>query len=157
AVLERLYGLQQVTLAHDDGQKEPFLFVPPRVILEPAPIREAVKAVGDGWVETDSGRREGWVYVAAGGWCGQFLAGLEVQGKAGAAFSFRGEREGRIRPFAHSRQSIAFVRDAGQTYFSDGTAEREYHEGHDRETLARAAELGLTEEPIERYWGRRPY
>src|SRR5438477_414520 len=74
----------------------------------------------------------------------------------GAALVVAGEREGRIRPLGPGRQALAFVRDAGSTYFSDGTAERAYTAEHDRATLARAAAQGLTE-PVQRYWGRRPY
>jgi hypothetical protein len=156
-VLGRLYGIAHVTLTHDDGRKEVFLSVPPRLILEPAPVRQPVTAVGDGWVEAAGRRHEGWVYVAAGVWAGQFLAGLSVQGKAGAAFVFPGEGAGRIRPLAPGRQAIAFARDPGTTYFGDGTAEREYTPGHDQVTLARAAALGLTGLPRDRLWGRRPY
>jgi glycine/D-amino acid oxidase-like deaminating enzyme len=156
-LLDRLYGVRHVSLTHDDGRQETFLFVPPRVILEPAPVRQQVTAVGDGWLEAGGRRYEGWVYVAAGVWCEQFLPGLGVYGKAGSAFVFAGERPGRIRPVARGRQAIAFVRDEGTTHFSDGTAEREHTPDHDRETLARAAALGLTDEPIRRYWGRRPY
>jgi hypothetical protein len=155
-LLGQLYGIEHVTLTHDDGRKEGFLFVPPRAILEPAPLRQAATAVGDGWLEAGGRRYEGWVYVAAGVWAGHFLDGLDVKGKAGAAFVFAGEREGRIRPLAPGRQAVAFPRDPGTTYFSDGTAEREYTPEHDHQTLARAAALGLTG-PRERLWGRRPY
>ena len=55
------------------------------------------------------------------------------------------------------RQAIAFVRDPGTTFFSDGTAERDYTPEHDRQTLGRAARMGLTGEPVGRFWGRRPY
>ncbi|HZT82181.1 MAG TPA: FAD/NAD(P)-binding protein [Gemmataceae bacterium] len=156
-VLDRLYGLRHLTLTHDDGTRETFLFVPPSAILEPTPVREAVTTVGDGWLEAGGRRQEGWVYVAAGVWCEQFLPGLGVYGKAGAAFRFAGERVGRMRSLAPSRQAIAFVRDPGNTYFSDGTAERDYTPVHDRQTLDRAAAMGLTEAPVERFWGRRPY
>jgi hypothetical protein len=155
-LLERLYGISHVTLAHDDGSAEGVLFVPPRAILEPAPIRQQVTAVGDGWLEAGGRRYEGWVYVAAGVWCEALLPGLGVYGKAGAAFAFPGETPGRVRPLAPGRQAVAFVRDPGTTHFSDGTAEREYTPEHDRQTLARAAALGLTG-PIKRYWGQRPY
>ena len=156
-VLEQLYGIRNVTLKHDGGEKEGFLFVPPTLILDRAFIREQVTAVGDGWLEAGGQRFEGWVYIAAGIWCEQFHPHLGITGKAGAAFTFHGEREGRIRPLAPGRQAIAFVRDAGKTYFSDGTAEREYKDDRDRQTLANAAVLGLTEQPVERYWGYRPY
>jgi hypothetical protein len=96
------------------------------------------------------------VYVAAGVWSAAFLPGLGVYGKSGAAFAFEGEAEGRIRPLGPGRQAVAFVRDPGTTHFSDGSAEREYTAEHDRQTLARAAGMGLTG-PIQRYWGRRPY
>lgn len=156
-LLDRLYGLRHVTLTHDDGRKEALHFVPPATILEPAPVRQQIAAVGDGWLEAGGRRYEGWVYLAAGVWCAQFLPGLSVYGKAGAAFVFRGEREGRMRPVSASRQAIAFVRDPGTTYFSDGTAEREYAPEQDRQTLDRAASMGLTEEPMARLWGYRPY
>jgi hypothetical protein len=155
-LLDRLYGLRKASLAHDDGSTEELLFVPPGTIMEASPIREEVTAVGDGWVETRGKRLEGWVYVAAGIWCGRFLPGLSIHGRAGASFAFPGERQGRIQPLARGRQAIAFVRDRGQTYFSDGTAARDYSSEHERETLARAAEMCLTQ-PSERFWGQRPY
>jgi glycine/D-amino acid oxidase-like deaminating enzyme len=156
-VLERLYGVRHMTLRNDDNRAESFLFVPPTVVLERTPVRELVTAVGDGWVEAGGRRYQGWVYVAAGVWCGQFLSGLEVQGRAGAAFAFPGERPGRIHPLSPGRQAISFVRDAGRTHFSDGTADADYGDHHDRQTLAHAAALGLTDPPLERMWGRRPY
>jgi len=155
--LDQLYGLRHVDLKYDDSRTEPFLFVPPTVILERDPIREAVTAVGDGWLEAAGVRHEGWIYVAAGVWCEALHSGLGVYGKAGASLVFAGEREGRIQPIAHGHQAIAFARDAGTTFFSDGTAERDYMPTHDQESLARAAKLGLTEPPIKRLWGRRPY
>lgn len=156
-VLEQLYGIRSVQLTHDDGSTEPFLFVPPSAILETNPVRQAVTSVGDGWLEAGGRRYEGWVYIAAGVWCGTLAPGLEVHSKAGSSFLFAGEREGRIRSVASGRQAIAFVRDAGTTFCSDGTAQREHTPDHDRLTLERAAALGLTEPPIQRLWGRRPY
>jgi glycine/D-amino acid oxidase-like deaminating enzyme len=156
-VLERLYGIGTVILAHEDGTREPFLFVPPAAILEPAPQRHQVTAVGDGWLEAGGRRYEGWVYIAAGVWSDRFLPELQVHGKAGAAFLFPGERPGCIHPLDRSRQAIAFVRNAGTTYFCDGTAERQYSDVHEWQTLDRAAEMALTEKPVERLWGRRPY
>jgi glycine/D-amino acid oxidase-like deaminating enzyme len=155
-LLDQLYGIGCVTLTHDDGTLEAFQFVPPRAILEPTPICEKVTAVGDGWLEASGRRHEGWVYVAAGIWCEQFLPGLGVSGKAGAAYVFAGERAGRIRPLASGGQAVSFVRDPGTTHFSDGTAERLYTAEHDRRTLAVAGELGLAG-PLRRYWGQRPY
>jgi len=155
-LLDRLYGVRHVHLAHDDGTKEALLFVPPSAILEQAPDRHLVTSVGDGWLEAGGRRYEGWIYVAGGVWCEQFLPGLGVYGKAGSSFLFEGEREGRIRPVAPGRQAIAFVRDQGSTYFSDGTAERNCTPEHEQDTLRRAAELGLTDEPIARHWGIRP-
>jgi glycine/D-amino acid oxidase-like deaminating enzyme len=156
-LLERLYGVRHVSLAHEDGSQEALLFVPPRVILEPAPVRQPVTAVGDGWLEAGGRRHEGWVYVAAGVWCEQFLPGLGVYSRAGASFVFPGEREGRVRAVDRGRQALAFVRDPGTTYFSDGTAERDYTPEHDRQTLGRAAQMGLAGEPAARFCGRRPY
>ncbi len=156
-VLDQLFGIRHVTLAHDDGRTEAFQCVPPTVILEPSPVSEAVTSVGDGWLEAGSRRYEGWVYIAAGVWSGQLVPGLSVRGKAGSALVFPGEREGRIRPIARGRQAIAFVRDPGSTHFSDGTAEEGYTPEHDRQTRERAAALGLTEMPLRRYWGYRPY
>ncbi len=156
-LLDRLYGVRTVSLARDDGGREVLHFVPPSAILEPAPVRERVTAVGDGWLEAEGRRHEGWVYVAAGLWSGQFLPGLGLYGRAGSAFVFAGEREGRMRVLSTGRQAVAFVRDPGTTYFSDGTAEREHDEGHDRQTLERAAAMGLTDAPLARLWGCRPY
>lgn len=156
-VLDQLYGLRHIDLTHDDGSQETFLFVPPSAILEPAPVRHQVTAVGDGWLEAGGERHEGWIYVAAGVWCAEFHPGLQITGKAGASFVFAGEREGRLRSIARGRQAIAFVRDAGTTFFSDGTAETDYTPDHDRHTLERAAALGLGDAPIVRHWGRRPY
>ena len=155
-LLEKLYPLESVCLTCDDGSQETLLFLPPRLVLEPHPLRQRVTSVGDGWLEADGRRYEGWVYVAAGIWCRQFVPHLPVQSKAGAAFAFPGEREGRLHQFAPRRQAIVFVRDPGTTYFSDGTAEPAYEPKHDRQTLARAAQMGLTE-PIARCWGCRPY
>ncbi len=155
-VLERLYGVEQVSLRRDDGGLEQLSFVPPAVILEAAPIRQAVTAIGDGWLEAAGVRHEGWVYIAAGVWCNQFLPSLSVYAKAGSAFLFEGENAGRIREFARSRQAVAFVRDPATTYFSDGTAEPEYTPEHDRQTLRRAADFSLAN-PIKRLWGLRPY
>ncbi len=155
-LLERLYEIRHVAFTRDDGGQESLLCVPPSAVLESAPIREGVTAVGDGWLEAGGRRYEGAVYITAGVWSGAFLSGLEVHGKAGAAFLFAGEREGRLRWLARGRQVLAFVRDAGTTYFSDGTAERDYTPEHDRQTLAQAAVMGLTA-PIRRLWGIRPY
>jgi glycine/D-amino acid oxidase-like deaminating enzyme len=160
-VLERLYEVRSVPLTHDDGTIETLLCVPPTAILEPNPVRQAVTAVGDGWLESGGRRHEGCVYVAAGVWCEQFLPalgvyGLGVYGKAGSSFVFAGDRPGRIRPVGHGRQAIAFVRDPGTTHFSDGTAERNYTDSHDRATLERAAALGL-DRPLQRFHGERPY
>lgn len=155
-LLDRLYPIYSLLLNHDSGATESLLFIPPSAILEPQPIRREITAIGDGWLEAEGRRYSGWVYIAAGIWSGQFLPGLEVYGKAGAAFQFAGESAGRIRQTADGRQCIAFVRDCGTTYFSDGTAERDYSEEHDRLSLGRAAEMGLTE-PSSRLWGQRPY
>jgi hypothetical protein len=156
-ILDRLYGLRRVELADDSGGTATLYWIHPTLILEKAPVRQQVTAVGDGWLEAGGERHEGCVYVAAGVWCNRFLPGLPVYGKAGAAFDFAGERPGRIRPIAAGRQAIAFVRDAGGTYFSDGTAEREYTDEHDRLSLARAADLGLIDATLHRWRGWRPY
>src|SRR5688572_14853937 len=37
-VLEKLFGIRNVQLTHDDGTRESFLFVPPTAILESKPI-----------------------------------------------------------------------------------------------------------------------
>lgn len=156
-VLDQLYGIRRVDLTHDDGTTETFLCVPPTVILERDPIRELVTALGDGWLEAGGRRYEGFVYVAAGIWCERLVSDVSVYGKAGSAFVFTGERAGQIRQIGAGRQAIAFVRDAGTTHFSDGTAEREYRDEHEEQTLERAAALGLTDTPIRRYHGYRPY
>jgi glycine/D-amino acid oxidase-like deaminating enzyme len=155
-LLERLYNVRSLALTRDDGGKEPLLFVPPSAILEPTPIRQHVSAIGDGWLEADGQRYEGWIYIAAGVWSAQFLPGLEVIGKAGAAFLFPGEREGRIRQFESRRHALAFVRDPDTTYFNDGTAERIYTPEHESHSLRRAEEMGLSE-ACARWWGQRPY
>lgn len=161
-LLEQLYPIRSILLPHDRSDvgfardKASLLFIPPSVILEPTPIRQEVTAVGDGWLEAEGQRHEGWIYIAAGIWSSKFLPGLEVRGKAGAAFLFLGERDGQIRQTAERRQCLAFVRDRGSTYFNDGTAESEYTEEHDRQSLSRAVEMGLVE-PIARLWGQRPY
>jgi glycine/D-amino acid oxidase-like deaminating enzyme len=155
-LLDQLFNLRHISLKRDDGSSESLLFIPPSDILELNPIRQQVTLVGDGWLEAGGERYEGWVYVAAGVWSARFLPGLEVYVKAGAAFIFSGEKEGRIRQAEPRRQCIAFVRDVGTTYFSDGMAERDYTGEHDRLSLTRAAEMGLTG-PIERLEGNRPY
>ena len=178
AVLESLYPVRDIDFERSDGGRQTIRFVSPAAILEPAPIRETVTAVGDGWLTTESGRYEGIVYVAAGIWSRRFAPDLDVVGKAGAAFRFAGEcparlcvdeRRGLSPPETRSdstfpvgikptaRQSaLAFVREAGATYFNDGTAEIDYAAEHERRSLERAQTLGLTV-PIERLWGIRPY
>jgi hypothetical protein len=156
-LLEQLYGVRTVVLTRDDGGKESLLCVPPAAVMEPAPIRRRVTSVGDGWLEAEGERFEGRVYVAAGVWSREFFPAVEVYGKAGASFAFEGEREGRIQAVGPGRHALAFVRDPGSTYFSDGTAEREYTPEHDLQTLRRAAVLGLTQDAIRRCLGWRPY
>jgi hypothetical protein len=156
-LLDQLFGIRHVCLTHEDGSTEDFLFVPPTAVLEPSPVRRRVTAVGDGWLEAEGCCYEGWVYVAAGIWCEEFLPGLGVYGKAGAAFAFSGDRAGKVTALGHGRQAVAFVRDPGWTHFSDGTAERHYTAEHDRQSLERAGRMGLSGEPAARYWGYRPY
>jgi hypothetical protein len=155
-LLDQLYGIRHVCLRNEHDAVETLQFVPPTAILEPAPVRQAVTAWGDGWIEAGGHRYEGWVYLAAGIWCQHFVSGLGIYGKAGAAFVFPGERPGRILPIERGHQALAFVRNPGFTYFSDGTAERDYTKDHDRQTLARAAAQGLVQ-PVQRLWGWRPY
>lgn len=156
-ILDTLFGIQGLSLTHDDQSSEEFLFVPPSLILESNPIQKEVTNVGDGWLEADGQRYEGFVYIAAGIWCQQFHSELNITGKAGAAFAFPGERTGRIQAISYGRQAIAFERDAGKTYFSDGTAEVDFTEQHEQQTLQRAKAIGLNTPPIERYFGYRPY
>jgi glycine/D-amino acid oxidase-like deaminating enzyme len=156
-LLEQLYEVRPVTLTVEGGLPQQLLFVPPAVLLEPAPMREHVTVVGDGWLEAGGQRYEGWVYIAAGIWCEAFLPGLGVYGKAGSALQFAGESRGRMRVVAPGRQSLAFVRDPGMTYFSDGTAERVYTAEHDLQTRERARAMGFLAEPSLRLWGQRPY
>src|ERR1700722_18892550 len=56
SLLDRLFGVRHVDLTHPDGARESLLFVPPSAILEPAPIRQAVTVVGDGWLEAGGTR-----------------------------------------------------------------------------------------------------
>jgi glycine/D-amino acid oxidase-like deaminating enzyme len=155
AVLESLYPVRDIVFERSDGGVETLRFVSPTAILEPAPIRETVSEVGDGWIMTESGRHEGIVYVAAGVWSRRFAADLEIVGKAGAAFRFAGETPARILE-GERRSSLAFVREPGATYFNDGTAELDFRSEHERRSLEQAAEMGLRE-PIDRLWGLRPY
>ena len=157
AVLTTLYPIREVILRRADGRAETLGCVPPRLILEPKPIRESVTAVGDGWLEANGQRHEGPVYIAAGIWATHFAPDLEIVGKAGAAFLFPGESPPRTMAFDKGRQALAFPRDAGFTYFNDGTAEREYRDEHDHASLERAAAMGTTDAPTERLWGVRPY
>ena len=98
-LLERLYGIRNVTFTNDDGRPDPLLFVPPSIILEPEPVRQRVSVVGDGWLEAGGQRYEGWVYVAAGAWSDDLVPGPGVYGKEGAAFVFSRESPPRIRPY----------------------------------------------------------
>lgn len=157
-LLERLYDVRSVSLMRADGTQDFFQFVSPRAILERSPIRERVTSVGDGWLEAGGRRYDGWVYVAAGIWSAEFIPDLELFGKGGASFVFAGERPGQIRAVTPGLQGLVFVRDPGTTHFSDGTAERSYNpDVHDCVTLERAATFGLTEPPMARLWGWRPY
>ena len=156
-ILDRLYGIRSVQLAHADEHVETYQWVSPTLILEKNPLRQLVTAVGDGWLEASGRRYEGWVYIAAGVWSGGFLSGLAVTGKAGSSFIFGGESPGRVQPLSRGRQAYAFVRDPGTTYFSDGTAERDFTPEHDLQSLRRAADLGLPDGPLRRIHGIRPY
>ncbi|HEX3315749.1 MAG TPA: FAD-dependent oxidoreductase [Gemmataceae bacterium] len=158
SVLEPLFLIRDVVFERSDGGCETIRFIPPAAILEAAPIRETVTEIGDGWLATESGRQEGLVYVAAGVWSRKFAPDLDIVGKAGTAFRFAGESAARISPGERSvRQSaLAFVREAGATYFNDGVAEVDYGPQHERQSLGRAASMGLTD-PIELLWGIRPY
>jgi hypothetical protein len=155
-LLERAYGIRSVIFTHDDGRPESLLFVPPAAVLEREPVRHRVTAVGDGWLEAGGRRHEGWVYVAAGAWSDDLVPGPGAYAREGAAFVFAGEHPPRLRQAGPRHQALAFSRDPGLTYFSDGTAERDYTPEHDRHTLCRAAEMGLTG-PVQRLAGRRPY
>lgn len=156
-LLDRLFGIETIHLSNESGVPHPFLFVPPRRILEANPVRANVTAIGDGWLEANGVRHEGFVYVAAGVWSATFDSGLQATGKAGAAFLFAGESPGRIHDLAYGKQALAFPRDPGVTYFSDGTAEETYTTEHDDLTLRRAADLGLKSMPVQRLYGIRPY
>jgi hypothetical protein len=157
-LLERLYSLRSVRVIREDGSAEALQFVPPSAVLEATPLRQCVTHVGDGWLEAGGRRYEGWVYIAAGVWSEEFLPGLGVYGKAGAAFVFPGAvTVARMNALSRGRQALAFERDPGTTYFSDGSAEREYTEEHEWKTLAEAAALDLTDRPLRRLWGVRPY
>ncbi len=156
-ILDQLYGIQQASLTHPDGAKEKFLWVPPAAILEAAPVPHLVTALGDGWLEAGGQRHEGPLYIAAGIWCARLVPGLQVTGKAGSAFLFAGERDGRIHNVAYGRQAIAFAREPGLTWFGDGTAEQNYTAEHERLSLARAAALGLVAPPVRCLHGVRPY
>jgi glycine/D-amino acid oxidase-like deaminating enzyme len=156
-LLEALYGVQTVALTRETGEKEYFGFVTPNQILELHPVRQQVTAVGDGWLEAGACRYTGWVYVAAGIWCREFFPQLALGARTGAAFWFAGERPGQVRQVAPGQQALAFVRDPGTTYFSDGTAELCYTAEHERQTLARAQQLGLDMPPQRRWLGHRPY
>ena len=157
-VLEALFPIRDVVFERSDGGQETIRFIPPALILERAPVRETVTAIGDGWLATESGRQEGLVYVAAGVWSSRFAPDLDIIGKAGAAFRFAGETAARIslgeRSGRHS--ALAFVREAGAAYFNDGTAEVDFGPENERRTLDRAGAMSLTD-PIERLWGIRPY
>jgi len=159
-VLDALYGIRHIELEHADGNREAFLFVPPAAILEPNPLRQTVTAVGDGWLEAAGQRYDGVVCIAAGVWCKQFVPDLEIYGKKGSSYGFAQKvstkADGRIHPLGWGRQAIAFSRDAGSTFFMDGTAEQHWTAEHERQILARAASFGLTD-PIRRYHGQRPY
>jgi glycine/D-amino acid oxidase-like deaminating enzyme len=157
ALLDALYDVRTLWFTDDDGRREQLHCVSPALICDPAPCRLHVDRVGDGWLEADGRRYNGWVYIAAGVWSGTLVPDLEVYGKAGAAFHFSGERPARLRALAPGKQAIAFVRDAGATYFSDGTAERVYTAAHDQQTLQHAHALGLTDAPCARTCGWRPY
>lgn len=156
-VLEALVDIASVSLHLPSGQFENLLHVSPRLILEGSPIRKKVDRVGDGWLEADGQRYEGWVYVANGIWAQEFFPQFQILGRAGTAFAFAGEQEGIMVPIEHGRQAIAFVRDPGFTYFSDGTAEVQYEDHHEQRTIQRAEELGLVRPPVQRWHGYRPY
>jgi hypothetical protein len=155
-LLEQLYGIRTLRMAREDGRHTEVLWVPPALVLEPAPLRAEVTTIGDGWLEAGGCRYEGWVYIAAGVWCDRFLADLDIHGRIGASYIFQGESPARMYQLGPNRRVQAFVRDPGTTWFSDETSELVFTAEHERQSLERAAEIGLTGTPrVCR--GRRPY
>jgi hypothetical protein len=158
-VLRRLGVIRRLKLWSSKGPLDAS-FVPPSALLCPVSLNAEVASVEDGVVHTrDKGSFEGLVYVAAGIWTRHLVPQCPiVSGRYGAALLFRGGTVPRIETWAPYRQSLAFVRDAGSTYFSDGTAVVASSWGLQRiqETAGRAAEMGLTRH-VDILAGARPY
>jgi glycine/D-amino acid oxidase-like deaminating enzyme len=155
-LLEQLYGIRTLKMARENGEHIEVMWVPPALVLEPAPVREMVTTIGDGWLEAAGIRYEGWVYIAAGVWCDRFLADLDIHARIGASYIFEGETPARSYQLGPNRRVLSFVRDPGTTWFSDETSELVFTEAQERESLGRAAAIGLTGTP-QICRGRRPY
>lgn len=126
-------------------------------LMEPNPIRENVKKIGNGFAETDSGKifRGDFLIVAAGIHSGK-LTGKPVYGMAGMALLYSGEHKPQYQVWAPYKQIISFSRDFGSTYVSDGTALTNWSIEHTKRLVKHAGQVGLYQK-FSPLFGYRPW
>ena len=163
AVLSELVEVSSIgfsiSIGGEEGKRN-FLRARPSDILETPQVAAPVDCVWDGGLEAGGKTYSGIVYVAAGIWTGSLLRDVKVEGRGGLALQYGGEISPRMKLWAPYRQAMAFPRDSGKTYFSDGTAHKEYDRRrhyYDEATIGRAEELFSLRDPTERLFGYRPY
>ena len=125
--------------------------------MESNPIREHIKKIGNGFVETNSGNvfYGDHVVVAAGIHSGK-LTGIPVHGMAGMALLYSGEHKPQYQVWAPYKQIISFSRDCGSTYVSDGTALTNWSLEHTKRLVKHAGQVGLYQK-FSSLFGYRPW
>ena len=159
AVLERLYKPRNIELTGADGSIEQL----PVPAAGRRPRTRACTPDGDGRRRrlARSGRtasRKASFMWPPGSGARVLCPTWRCVARRAPAGSSRARNPIAFGPSPTDAQAVAFVREPGQILFADGTAEEQYIPDHDRQSLARAAELfGLTDPPLARRYGIRPF
>jgi glycine/D-amino acid oxidase-like deaminating enzyme len=177
--LARHYGLRELTFTVTSRVGEPkgervLYHVTPALILDDQTawrvkgrVLHVAGAAAQISVRQDGGefQRQLWsferAYVATGYWTQELVRSApKVTGKAGVAMQYEGSGDrAMLVQFAPYRQLLAFERDAGLTYVSDGTAIKveNYKTEHTTRTLERVEGLLGFTQPRSMLYGVRPY
>ena len=164
-VLNNLFDIQTMTFWTGKAVR-PLLHIPIHDVLWPRrKCRTAhVKAVGDGWLKLDDGKRyQGTVLIANGSWANSLIEGLpRIDCLVGHALLFEGQCEQPLINFwAPYRHQKLFNFDASTVWYGDSTCLLESK--YDRKvaveaSLARAAKLGYDKSRLKQVlYGRRPF
>lgn len=128
AVLRELYTIHPVEFHTNVLAKFKASRVSPDDILVKPDVVGKVVAVGNGWVDVESGpfapeRLKGKVLIAAGVWSGSLAAMPPIRGLWGASVRVRAQlAEPRINVYAPYRQAVAFNMSKKEVWMGDGTA-----------------------------------